>query len=162
MIKYNMEFIAMKWYGKSKNTRGFTLIELIVVMAIISILTTIVTMSISSALKTTTNKSASTYLKTSWTVTATYLTEMSSGFTSQNVNASSLNLRFNDNRVSYLTTEAFPFSTLIPLLTGKVHIQYKINTGAGSKYIIARIVYRYKNTYYYTTNGGNTMSTRPV
>ena len=146
------------FYKQCKNRKGFTLIEIIVAIAIIAVLSTIGVVSISSALNTSGKKAASTFLSSTWSTTATYFLQASSGFTSDTtISRATLNKTFNDGRV-YALSETALNTTSNSLTNGKVYIQYQVNTSSIQKYTIVKITYKYKNKYYSTINGGTTVT----
>ena len=129
-----------------RHKKGFTLIELVVVIAIMGILASIVTVSATSIAKSSEKKAATSSVLSCWETTNTYFLQLNAGFGGS---PSLTQLKTRISNVTGLSTNA-PTS----LAKGKYYVQYTYNkSDLRSKYTIVKITYNYKGKYYSSTNG---------
>lgn len=135
-----------------RNRKGFTLIEVLVVIAIIGILGGIVAVSTVAVLKNSEKKSATTTLINYWNLTAQAFNQINLGFTMTDRPTSAFiatRLGKDSNMVTCVTSECTTLTT-----DGKVHIQYTDNKSSrNSRYQIKRIAMKYNGKLYYTDDG---------
>jgi len=135
------------------NSKAFTLIELVVVIAIIAILSMIVTASTIAVLRNTQRKSMETTLSNYWRLTEMYFNQINKGMsTSGAPQREALGTRLN-MRYSYIILKTTPCQSCS---NNYLHIQYADNPKSSiSRYSIVKMTYRYKGTYYKTEDGQN-------
>ena len=136
---------------KRKNSKAFTLIELVVVIAIIAILGMIVTASTIAVLRNSERKSLETTLTNYWRLTETYFDQVNKGLTTagspqRDAIATRLNIK---NTSILLKTSACQSCS-----NNYLYIQYADNPKSTiARYSIKKMTYRYKGTYYKTEDG---------
>jgi prepilin-type N-terminal cleavage/methylation domain-containing protein len=141
----------MKRFCKtSRNPKGFTLVEVLVVIAVVAILSTVVTISISAVIKSSQKKAAASSLESYWRITSIYMNQCNLGYGSFSKNQ--LKTRFPANVLKTLSTEPCVKGSLTK--DGTIYIQYKENPKSTvAKYSIVRITLRSGGKLYSTTNG---------
>ena len=142
----------MKRFCKtSRNPKGFTLVELIVVIAIIGILASVVSVSIIAITRNARTKAAKTSLENYWRITALYFSQINMCYGGSEPNEKHLKTRLPNNILQSGGLSDKPCSSLSD---GKIYIQYeKDPKSAKNKYTIQKITLRQNNKYYYTTTG---------
>ena len=141
--------ISMRKTFLTKLKKGFTLVELIVVVAILGIFASIAAISMSSIKTSTQKKAAEATIASYWKSTENYFYTLNSGFGG----APSLTMlqTLAGNKVSTLKPRAPSNSSVAK---GKIYIQYAVNSGnLNSKYSVVQIVYNYNGKYYVSTDG---------
>ena len=134
-----------------RNKKAFTLIEILVVIAIIGILSAIVTVSTIAIVKNSRKKAVSARLCSYWSITATAFNQINKGFTTY----SSPNADFLATRLG-LEKKSIKLGSeeCTSLSNDQIYIQYKYNSkSVSNKYSLVCIWTRYNNDYYYTTDG---------
>ena len=141
----------MKRFCKtSRNPKGFTLLELVVVIAIIGVLSTVMVLSISAVLKNSRNKAAKSSLENYWKITTIYFNQCNLGYGT--FSEKQLKTRYPSGVLKSLSTAACGTSGLTSNNT--IWVQYKTNDkSTTSKYVIVKITLRLNNQLYSTTNG---------
>ena len=131
-----------------RNKKGFTLIEVLVVVAIIAILGAIVTASTVAILRSSRKKAVTSNLTSYWSITVTAFNQINKGYTtSASPSAAFLKTRLNFE--PKLGTGDCP-----KLSENEIYIKYEYNSkSVNQKYTVTAIYIRYKNQYYYTTDG---------
>ena len=141
------KMISMKKSFFAKLKKGFTLVELIVVVAILGIFASIAAISMSSIKTSTQKKAAETTISSYWKSTENYFYTLNSGF-GGSPSITMLQTLAGD-KIQTLSTKA-PSS----VSKGKIYIQYAVNSGnLNSKYSVVKIVYNYNGKYYVSTDG---------
>ena len=135
--------------GFRRNKKGFTLVELLIVMAIIAILGTIVTASVIAIQRNSERKSAQTALTNYWRLSSQYLDQVNRKLTSNGTpQQAALGVRLND------TTIVLSTNNCTSLKNEQFYIQYEENPKSVSKrFTIKRIIYNHEGTYYKTEDG---------
>ena len=139
-----------------RNKKGFTLIEVLVVIAIFGILSAIVTVSTMAILRSSKKKTVSTKLENYWSTTTTAFNQINKGFsTFDKPNAEFLGMRLGlDKKNVYLGTD--PCASLPN--DNSIYIQYEYNAKSlYSKYKLKCIWIRYEGSYYYTSDGSSSI-----
>ena len=142
-----------------RNKKGFTLIELVAVIAIIAILGGIVAASTVAIVKNSTKKSIASKLKSYWSITNTAFDQINKGFsTYDNPDVYFLSTRLKTNNLFIGTKECTslpdPYSPENKNKDDPIYIQYSDNPKSLRKrYTIVQIWIRHGNDYYYTKDG---------
>ena len=132
-----------------RNKKGFTLIEIIVVIAIIAILGGIVATSIFAIYRNSEKKAASSKLSESWNITSTAFHQINRGFTT----VSSPNVNFLSTRLG-TTKIKLGTKACESLSKDYIYIQYEYNPkSVSNKYKIICIWTNKDDNYYYTRDG---------
>ena len=136
-----------------KNKKGFTLIEVIVVIAIVAILGMIVTASTIAVLRNAESKAAEKTLRNYWNLTSKAVDQANLGLTIGGVTKDLVKTRLGITNANTLTVST---SACKDLKEGYTYVQYSINNKSiNHKYTLTRITINYKgNIYYiYMSNG---------
>lgn len=134
-----------------KNKKGFTLLEVIVVIAIVAILGMIVTASVIAALRNAEKKAATTTLSNYWNLTSKAVNQANLGLTMNGITTDLIKTRLGitgNNTLEVKTTACKS------LAEGHTYVQYSVNNkSVNHKYSLVRITINYKGKIYYTTDG---------
>ena len=134
-----------------RNKKGFTLIEIIVVIAIIAILGGIVAGSIYAVYRKSEKKAATSKLTESWSITTTAFHQINRGFTTfSSPNVNFLSTRLGTTKIILGTNECES------LAKDYIYIRYEYNPkSVSNKYKVVCIWTNKDGNYYYTTDGKN-------
>ena len=147
--------ISMKRNSLFRNKKAFTLVELIVVIAILGVLASIVTVSASSAKKSSEKRAATSAIVGYWNTTNNYFYQLNATRTGP-PKVAQLKTRLGNDVVQGIGEDP-PTS----LSKGKIYIQYAVNNGnVGSKYTIVKITYNYSGRYYSSVDGSTVTGPR--
>ena len=144
----------MKFFRRGK--RGFTLVELIVVIAIIGMLSSVVAVATASALRSSEMTAAQTKLTNYWKLTSQALDQINLGYTSLSTPTSAYIAMRVNMKQSDIEVTTFPCRSLVDDgATGiKIHFQYQEDPrNKIRRFQMKRITIRYNGNYYYTENG---------
>ena len=141
----------MKRFCKtSKNPKGFTLIEVLVVVALIAVLSSVVAVSLSAVVRSSQKKAAQASLESYWRITSIYVNQCNLGYGS--FSKTQLKTRFPANVLKELSKDPCVKGSLPK--DGTIYIQYKENPKSTvAKYSIIKITLRSGGKFYSTTNG---------
>ena len=135
-----------------RNKKGFTLVEVVVVIAIIAILGSIIAVSVMAILKNSEKKAVSTKLTSYWKITSTAFSQINKGFataTSPSATFLESRLPLKNSQIKLGTEKCTSISK-----DESIYIQYTKNTkSVNNKYTLVCIWLRYNGKYYYTTDG---------
>ena len=133
------------------NRKAFTLIEVVVVIAIIGILAAIVTASTIAVLRNSERKTIETTLTNYWRLTETYFNQVNKGMTAAGTpQRDAIATRIN-MRSTYVLLKTNPCQSCS---NNYLYIQYSDNSKSSiARFSIVKMTYRYKGTYYKTEDG---------
>ena len=132
-----------------RNKKGFTLIEVIVIIGILAILSSIVAVSMIAILRKSEKNTVTSTLNGYWKITVTSFNQINKGFTTvTSPTKDFLKTRLNTTKLSIGTSDPTSISE------GYIYIKYEKNPkSVYNKYKVVCIYMRYKDNYYYTTDG---------
>lgn len=135
------------------NSKAFTLIELVIVIAIIGVLAMIVTASTIAVLRNAERKSLETTLTNYWRLTETYFDQVNKGMTTTNIpQREALGTRLN-MKYTFILLKTTPCQSCS---NNYLYIQYADNPKSSiARFSITKMTYKYKGTYYKTEDGQN-------
>ena len=135
-----------------KNRKGFTLIEIVVVIGIIGILATLVTVSIFAVQRNSEKNAAQKSLSGYWSLTEQAFNQVNLGYSTYKSPTAMLiasRIGLQTNQITISKEECSKLSG-----TKILYIQYTEDpSSARNRYKIARIIIKYNNRYYYTDDG---------
>lgn len=136
-----------------RNKKGFTLIEIVVVIAIIGILGAIATMSGMAIIKNNEKKAAATSVKNYWKLSTQTFNQLNLGY--KNAKKATdlktfLAAQLGTNELVVSTAECSA------LKEGGIYVQYlQDSKNTNNRYQLIALSYNYKGRIFYTTDGKN-------
>ena len=135
-----------------RNKKGFTLIEVLVVITIIAILGSIVAVSTVAILRNAEKKTVTARLNNYWSISAKAFHQVNHGFSTGSGTTALKDLL--KTRLGSGITIVLGTDKCTSLSKNTVYLQYEYNQQSlNNKYKLVCIWTRYEDNYYYTTDG---------